>query len=239
MSLWSWPLGRGVISTNEAVGNLRVLGFAFGEDFDGGEGGGGAAFDTHFLEADAEVLFGGFFAHVEDGGDVAVAFALRDPEEDFGFAGGEAEGGLEGFVGGEVGVEGGIGGFVESVADGGGFGESGLYSGEEVVADDGFGEVVVGAEVHAGADVRAVAFGGQEDEGGGGEGVFDAQGLDDAIAVEFGHHDVAENEVWLFPVGDFDADEAIFGCAGVVAFEFKHEGDVAAHGGLIFDDEDF
>jgi hypothetical protein len=28
------------------------------------------------LEADAEVLFGGFFAHFEDGGDVAVAFAL-------------------------------------------------------------------------------------------------------------------------------------------------------------------
>jgi hypothetical protein len=53
-----------------------LLGFAFGKDFDGGEGGGGAAFDTHFLEADAEVLFGGFFAHFEDGGDVAVAFAL-------------------------------------------------------------------------------------------------------------------------------------------------------------------
>ena len=221
------------------MGACPTLGFAFGEDFDGGEGGGGAAFDAHFLEADAEVLFGGFFAHVEDGGDVAVAFALCDPEEDFGFARGEAEGGLEGFVGGEVGIKGGVGGIVEAATNSGGFGESGLHGGEEVVADDGFGEVVVGAEVHAGADVGAVAFGGEEDEGGGGEGVFAAQGLDDAVAVEFGHHDVAEDEVWLFPVGDFDADEAIFGGAGVVTFEFKHEGDVAAHGGLVFDDEDF
>lgn len=218
---------------------MRFLGLAFGEDFDGGEGGGGAAFDTHFLEADAEVLFGGFFAHFEDGGDVAVAFALGDPEEDFGFAGGEAEGGLEGFVGGEVGIEGGVGGIVEAATDGGGFGESGLHGGEEVVADDGLGEVVVSAEVHAGADVGAVALGSEEDKGGGGESVFDAQGLDDAVAVEFGHHDIAEDEVWLFPVSDFDADEAIFGGAGVVTFEFKHEGDVAAHGGLVFDDEDF
>lgn len=194
MLSWSWPLGRGVMFISEAdegkgkVGACPTLGFAFGEDFDGGEGGGGAAFDTHFLEADSEVLFGGFFAHFEDGG---------------------------------------------------GFGEAGLHGGEEVVADDRLGEVVVGAEVHAGADVGAVAFGGEKDEGGGGEGVFFTEGLDDTVAVEFGHHDVAEDEVWLFLVSDFDADAAIFGSAGVVTFEFKHEGDVAAHGGLVFDDENF
>ena len=66
---------------------------------------GGAAFDSHFLEAYAEVLLGSLFTHVEDGCHVSVALALRDPGEDFCLAWCETVGALERLEVGEVGLE--------------------------------------------------------------------------------------------------------------------------------------
>ena len=67
-----------------------------GESLDRDEGGGGAVFDAEFFEDVPQMLFHRLLAASQDGGDIAVAFPLRDPEEHFGLAGGETEILLEG-----------------------------------------------------------------------------------------------------------------------------------------------
>ncbi len=223
-------------STVFALGDLGLA-----EDFEGAEGSGIATFDTEFLEDAAEVLFHGLVAHAEDGGDIEVALALGDPEEDFGFARGEGEFALEGCGGAEVGIESLASlaqGFGESFLDGFSPGETGLDGGQQVFADDGLGQVIVRPEVHADADVGFVAAGGEEDEGGGGELTVGTKALHDAVAIHLGHHDVAKDQVRQFASGGLDAGDAVGGGDDIESFHFEEQGEIPAHGSLVFDDED-
>ena len=62
-----------------------------GEDFQRPQRGGAAAFDAELLEDVGQVALDGFLGGTTDDSDVAVGFALGDPEEDFRLAWGEAE----------------------------------------------------------------------------------------------------------------------------------------------------
>ena len=58
---------------------------------EGGERGGVAVVGADFFEDVADVDLGGLEAHAEDGDDLVVGLALRDPEQDLGLAGREHE----------------------------------------------------------------------------------------------------------------------------------------------------
>lgn len=190
------------------------------------------------MEDTPEVLFHGLLAHLEDDGDVAVALALGDPEEDFGFTASEAEVALQRAGAAEIGAEGGVGGgILHPGFDGFGAGEAGLDRREEIFADDGFGEVVIGAEVHADPLIGAVAAGGEENERQQRGGRLGPQGLDDAIAIQLRHHDIADDEIGFLRAGFFEAYAAVLRRVHFITFELQHERDIPAHRSLIFDDE--
>jgi hypothetical protein len=210
------------------------------EDFESADGGGVASFNTEFLEDVTHVLFDRFFAHPKDDGDVSIALALSDPEENFGFTWSEAECVLQGFVGAEVGTEStdGCGGLFDPRFDRLGFGQSCLDGGQKILANDRFGEVVVGPMIHSNADVGFVASGGKENEGDGCGERIGAERLDDTIAIKLGHHDIAEDEVGWILANQFESEEAI-GCAlHFITFKLQHESEVTTHGRLILDDDD-
>ena len=146
----------------------------------------------------------------DDRGDVGVAFALRHPEQHLGFARGKCRGASSGTGESKRGAKRALlAGAREAGADGV----------EQVGAGDGLRQVVVGAEVHAGADVGRLAFGGEEDErqrGGGGVG---AQRGEDFQAVHAGQHDVAEDEVGPLLRAQAEAVGAGGGGEHAVAFE--------------------
>lgn len=207
------------------------------QDFQSHNGGGIATFDSHLLKACAEVLLGGFFAHFEDGGDIAVGLALSHPDEHLRLTRGESISFLKQLRTLEIRTEAAV--ISEALFEGFRPSEPCLHSSEEVVPHDGFAEVVVGTEIHAHTDVVFITLGGEEDEGGVVERIVLTHSLDDPVAVEFGHHDITEDEVWALLAGDFDAYAAIFRHTSLVALQFEHERHVSAHGGLVFDDEDF
>ena len=60
---------------------------------------GGAGLDVELLEDAGDVVLGSAGAYADDAGDLAIAFAFSDPVEDFGFAGREAEGTVDGGTG--------------------------------------------------------------------------------------------------------------------------------------------
>lgn len=200
------------------------------EEFEGAEAGGGAGFDAECGEDLFHVFFDGFLADAEDGGDFGVGFALDDPEEDLGFTGAESED-EEGLGSAEIGGESGAMGLSGAV-------ESGGDGGDEFVVIDGFGEVIVGAEVHAGAEVGAVGFGGEEDEGDGLPGGFETDAAEEFVSVHFGHHDIAEDELRGLLAEGFEGVPAVGNAAGLEAFELEQADEVAAHFGFVLDDQD-
>lgn len=117
-------------------------------------------------------------------------------------------------------------------------GQADLHGREEVVAHHWFGEVIVSPEIHPDPDIVTVAFGRQENERGGRQIGILPQGLDHAIAIHLGHHDIAEHEVRAVLAGLFETDPAVFRRENFIPFQFKHERDVPAHGGLVFDNEE-
>ena len=72
--------------------------------------------------------------------------------------------------------------------------EAGLHGAQEFGDFKGLGEVVVGAQVHARADVVAGHPGGQEDEGNRAAGLRRAQQLEHLVAVHVGHGDVTDDQ---------------------------------------------
>ena len=68
-------------------------------------------------------------------------------------------------------------------------------AGQEHLGVEGFGDVVVGSGFKALEHVFFGGFGGEEDDGDvtGGDVFF--QGVAELVAVEFGHHDVADDQV--------------------------------------------
>jgi hypothetical protein len=110
---------------------------------------------------------------------------------------------------------------------------------DEVGVGHGLGKVIVSAAIHAAAEIILLAFGGKKDKGSAGKAGIILQFLEDAIAIEFRHHDIAENEIGQYASCCFYAFAAIFGGDGLVVMEAKESGDVPAHFGFIFDDKDF
>jgi hypothetical protein len=175
------------------------------------------------------VFFHRGFGDAEDEGGFGVAFALGDPEQDFGFLFREAE-----------------------VAEGGGVGEVGLFAGalgmageagadgfQQIVEGDGFCQIVVGPADHALAEVLFFAFGGEEDEGDVAEGGIGAEGGEHAVAVHAGHHDVAKDQVGAVARGPAMPAAAVGGLVDGEAFEFERGGGELAHGFLVFDEQEF
>src|SRR5262249_15909229 len=74
------------------------------QDFQRADGSGIAAFDAEFFKDAAHMLFDGLFSHAEEDSDVAVAFTLGNPEQDFGFARRQLQR-FQGLGGFEVGLE--------------------------------------------------------------------------------------------------------------------------------------
>ena len=210
-----------------------------GEYFERPERGRVAIVDAKLLKDAAKVLFDGGFAVAEDGRDFGVALALGNPEEDFGLARSEAEL-FEGLGAAEVGMETGLGcGVLQALLDGFGAGETSLHRGEEVVPVHGLGQVVVRTAIHAEADVRPITSRGKEDKGYGRKRFVGPQFLHDAVSIELGHHDIAEDEVRLMLPGRFDAHAAVFGGEHFISCDLQEERDVSPHGSLIFDDKNF
>ena len=67
------------------------------------------------------------------------------------------------------------------------------------------------AQVQAVAVVRLFAFGREEDEGNGHGLLVGPQGFDDAVAVQFRHHHVAQDQVGGLRQRGLDAQAAIGG----------------------------
>jgi len=135
------------------------------------QGSGVAAFNADLLEHTAEVLLHCLFAHAQDDGDLGIGFALSNPKEDFGFPRGDSKLGLQRNSGAEVRMKTAKvgGGPLQLLGESLGASESGVHGGKQVFANDGFGEVIVRAEVHADSEVGLIGFGGEKDKGSGGE----------------------------------------------------------------------
>lgn len=205
------------------------VGFDLSERFQGEGGGGGAVFDAEFREGGLEVFFHRGESDAEDRGDFGICFAARDPEEDFGFAGSEAEG-FERLAGGFGGV--GAAGCDDDPA------QARVDGGDEVVGRDGLGEVVVGAEIHAGADVAFLAPAGEEDERKVSGGGFLSQRFQYTMSVHLGHGDVAHDEIGVFAAGEVDALAAVSRFDYGEAFGSEEVGELAAQFCFVVDDED-
>ena len=213
--------------------------FAWGaEQFDGAHGGGVAVFYTELFEQMEDVLLYGVAGGPEDQADFFVAFALGDPEEYFGFPGGQAER-LQGQGGRKIRlkfhlIQLGLGsGFVVLLML-----QTGVNRCEHFVFADGLGEVIIRSQVHSGPLVQFFTFGRQENEGDGGGGGFGPQGLQHAVAVEFGHHHIAEDEIGHCTSGQFDTAAPVFRPDDIEPFHLKHDQKVFAHLRVVFDDED-
>ena len=76
-------------------------------------------------------------------------------------------------------------------------GQAAINSAQQLGFVEGLGEVVVGAQGHATAQVEALGFGGEEDEGHPRQLRVLIKNLEHAVAVEHGHHDVAHQQVGL------------------------------------------
>ena len=61
------------------------------------------------------------------------------------------------------------------------------------------------------------------------------QFLDDAVAVEFGHHHIAQNQIWLLFDRGGNADASVFRGDGLKTFQAQNRGDVAPHLRFVFD----
>jgi hypothetical protein len=102
---------------------------------------------------------------------------------------------------------------------------------------EGLGQVVVGAQVHALAEVVLFGLGRQEDERNGRRVGLFAQQVQHAVAVEFGHHDVTDHQVGQLGPGRLHAPLAVGRRKYLVAGQFEDFGGVLPHVGVVFDDE--
>src|SRR5262249_30075341 len=125
----------------------------------------------------------------ENGRDVAVGFALGQPEQGLSRARGEPK--FKQRLGrGEVRLES-AGGLCLL----GGAVQSGFNRAYKILIAHRLGQVIVGAEIHAGAQVFLLTFSGEEYEGNQGQLRVLAKGAKNRVAVELWHGDVAQDQI--------------------------------------------
>src|SRR6266496_740774 len=125
------------------------------KNFEGPQAGRVAAFDAKLVEDVAQVFLDGKLGRPQNLSHFAIGLALSDPEQHFGFARGKAVG-FERRRRTEIGTEVPLvelllqALILEAAAL-----EPGMNGAEQIVLDDGFGQVIVRAKTHARAQVRA------------------------------------------------------------------------------------
>ena len=100
----------------------------------------------------------------------------------------------------------------------------------------GFYQVIVGAQVHAGADVAAFAFGRKKNKRNSGGLRIVSQRHQHAMAIQFGHRHIAENQGRQFSPGGLDPLLSIRGGQRLIVLHFQYVGEIGPHIGLVFDD---
>ena len=183
------------------------------------------------------MFFDGFFGHLQDDCDVGVGLALGDPEQHLCFAFRESEN-EEGLVGAEIGIEavGSLRG-LEFGAMGLVTGQSHADGGQQILLGDGFGQVIISTPVHALSNVHLVAFGGEKDEGEGCCGGRCPEGAQDSMAIHVGHHHITNHQIGCMGLDGFETETSVFGDDGFESLHLKDERQVAAHLGMILDDD--
>ena len=117
--------------------------------------------------------------------------------------------------------------------------EPGVDAAQQVVLQDRLGQIIVGAEAHAGALIHPLALGGEKDEGDRPGSPVAAEGFEDLIAVQLRHHDVTDHEVRRLASSHVQADQTVGSRRHLEMFAFEDHGQFAPHLGMIFDDQDF
>ena len=130
-------------------------------------------------------------------------------------------------------------------SDGFGFGAGGCgaaqdaaHAGEDFADGEGFGDVVVGAEVQSGDGIVFGVAGRAEDHGDTGRFGILLEDAGHAEAAHFAHHDIEQDERIAFRVHS----EGLFGAVGdldVITFDFEVELEDFAQRLFIVDHEDF
>jgi RNA polymerase sigma factor (sigma-70 family) len=227
----SSALHAAVLSGGDGALRGKLWTFWRAEHFESAERGGGAGLDAESGENFHQMFLHRLFADAQDRCDFGIGLPLRHPQKDFGDARSEAE--IEQrLVRGEVRLKLRPGLLILAF-------QSGLDRLQQIGFGNRLGEVIVSAQIHAAADIRPFPFCGQKDEGNGHHGGIGPEGFEDSIPAKLGHHDVAEDEVGLFALGQFDPDAAVFGAHSLKLFETQNRHEVAAHLRLVLDYENF
>ena len=166
------------------------------------------------------------FADAEDHGDVAVGFALGGPQQGLGGARGQAELDQR-LMRGEVRFKFALGLFGALEPRGDGSQQLGLRNR--------LGQIIIGPQVHARAQIFALAFGREKNERDGRRCRVRAQRLQHAVAVQFRHHYVAQDEVGHFLFCQLRANAAILGGDRLKLLQPENRRQVASHLRLVFD----
>src|SRR5262249_51071714 len=80
-------------------------------------------------------------------------------------------------------------------------------------------------------------FGGEEDEWDRRQGFIRLEFLQDTEAVEFGHHDIAQDQVGPIGAGGINTGTTVFSGDRFVIVETEERGDVPAHLCFVFDNK--
>ena len=109
---------------------------------------------------------------------------------------------------------------------------------EQLYIVEGLGDVIIGPEVHAFAEVGGLGLGGEEDKRNGSRvGIF-AQHPQHPKAVELRHHDITDDEVGPRLLGEGYALFPIGGGKHLVIGQFQYFGRILPHIGIVFYEED-
>ena len=226
----------------------------------------GSAGEAVAFAADGEDVFGGLgflFEFLAEPGDVDVdgaggdeglvapdlgeepfagedlAAVIDEAAEELHLFGGEVDGGAVAVDGGDGEIDG-DGAELEAGDGGEGFlahaAEEGGDAGGEFVGVEGFGEVVVGAEVEALDAVGDLAAGGEHEDAA--VEALLAHFLAEGEAVEAGEHDVEDEEVVAVVGGGAEAVGSGGGVGDVVALGGEEVGDDEGDIGFVFNEQD-
>jgi len=111
-----------------------------------------------------------------------------------------------------------------------------LYHIEKFQAIERFGDIVVGSHVHADSEIPQIRLGREKDKGDVRCVGILAQQVQDAITIQAGHHNVAQDQVGLTFLCQLDACLPCIAQRDIVAAEFENGRNVLAHFDIVFND---